>query len=359
MNQGSRRSFGIIVAAFCLMAVALGVVLFHNSSRKPEPQTDSSAEQAAPAAPETESTAPHTSTSRSSQKRASLPEISITPTASSQSTSTANERVPTPFTQYSPPLPPSATTAQAQNVPTTSSRWADAFRSTADPVQFAATAKQFAALPPEQIGPGEISAVREVLDRVASGEPKGVDIGPLFQALQKSSDPGVIQDLVQRLPQWPYYSAIALAELPNGQGIPALVQQLQALDPSAAETRNFIFQMLAQQAIQYPDAANALLDQVRATQLSARTWQRIANGLAGDQYQFTSDMPSTLLPDTSLKSYHMERGNQNFYSYPLAPDAQIQQRLAFMDQLIPLTSDPNALKFLQTARTTLANIPAK
>src|SRR5580765_990760 len=62
MNQGSRRSFGIIVAAFCLMAVALGVVLFHNSSRKPEPQTDSSAGQAAPAAPETESNAPHTST---------------------------------------------------------------------------------------------------------------------------------------------------------------------------------------------------------------------------------------------------------------------------------------------------------
>jgi len=59
-----------------------------------------------------------------------------------------------------------------------------------------------------------------------------------------------------------------------------------------------------------------------------------------------------------LKTYHIASGNQNFYSLPLGPDAQVQQRLALIDQLLAATSNPAAVAALRTARASLTQIAA-
>jgi hypothetical protein len=335
-----------MLATFCLIAVAIGIIFFRKSSAKSEPQAEPSTEQASAAS---ESTTPAT---RQAQQTARPVEAPQRPNQTAPSKPPGAASTPAPASVVQQPQPAHPVTAPvppAQRV-AASGPWADAFRSATNPTQFAAIAQQFAALLPGQISQPEINAARETLDRAAQGELQGVDVGPIFRALEGSSDPGVVQDLVSRLPEWQYYSTIALAELPNGQGIPALVQQLQTLDPSAAEARTFIFQMLAQVAARYPDAANAILDQARSNQLSERMWHRVANGLAGDQYQLTPDTPQGTANPTDLKSYHMEKGNQNFYSLPLAPGPDVPQRISILDQLMNVTSDPTALGFLQSAR---------
>jgi hypothetical protein len=116
--------------------------------------------------------------------------------------------------------------------------------------------------------------------------------------------------------------------------------------------------MLAQVAVQNQDAATALLDQVKAGQIPDRAWRRIADALAGDQYQFIKDSnvdQSALLRTPGLKTYHIEAGNENFYSLPVSgSDPAAAQRRALIDQLLGATSSPAAAAALQQARTQLA-----
>ena len=152
---------------------------------------------------------------------------------------------------------------------------------------------------------------------------------------------------------------MTLAGLPDGQGIPALVEQAQ--NPTGG-SRMFALQLLAQDAAQYPDAAAPLIEQARSGQIPERTWSRIAMGLAGDQYQIGMPPELSALGSTlpGLKTYHIESGNQNFYSLPLnanLPSDQISQRLALIDQLLASASSPAAVEALQNARALLGKRP--
>ena len=53
-----------------------------------------------------------------------------------------------------------------------------------------------------------------------------------------------------------------------------------------------------------------------------------------------------------LKTYHIQSGNQNFYSLPVG-EAQTEQRLTLINQLLSATSSPAAQAALQAARDTL------
>ena len=51
-----------------------------------------------------------------------------------------------------------------------------------------------------------------------------VNVGPLFEVLHKYGDDRVVADLQQATGEWRYYPKIALANLPDGAGIPAPVK---------------------------------------------------------------------------------------------------------------------------------------
>ena len=117
--------------------------------------------------------------------------------------------------------------------------------------------------------------------------------------------------------------------------------------------------MLAQVAAQSPEAASALVEQARQDQIPERGWTKIVEGLAGDQYQLGKppvDSARPGLPLSGLKTYHIESGNQNFFSLPFnnygTPD-QVTERLVVIDQLLAATQNPAALQALRNARATL------
>jgi hypothetical protein len=219
----------------------------------------------------------------------------------------------------------------------------------------------------EQQAPGQyrqetLSAVNEVLNMASNGQlPTGWDVGSLFKVLQNYGDPSTASALEQLQGPYKYYATMTLAGLPDGQGVPALVQEIQ--EPAIGGKRDLAFQMLAQVAGQYPDASAALLQQARAGQIPDTSWSKIAIGLAGDQYQM-GDPPSINGADPDLtpglKTYHIGAGNQNFYSLPVAGDpAQIQQRIDLINQLLGATSSPSAINALQGALATLTGLRPK
>jgi len=218
----------------------------------------------------------------------------------------------------------------------------------------------------DQQAPGQhrqeaINAANEVLNMASSGQlPANWDVGTLFKVLQTYGDTSTAATLDQLPGPWKYYATMSLAGMEDGQGVPTLVHETQ--DPSGGGKRDFAYQMLAQVAAQYPDASAALLDQAKASQIPDAAWRKIAAGLAGDQYNLgepppTGGQSTDAIP--GLKTYHINSGNQNFYSLPFAGDSQVQQRIAIIDQLLAATSNPAAVSALQGARNTLTGLPVK
>ena len=231
---------------------------------------------------------------------------------------------------------------------------------TADPAEIALLARTL-----EEQAPGEhrqqvLNAARETLEQASTGKLPVKEAGPLFQVLQQYGDASVVANLERTIPQWQYYSIMALAGMPSGEGIPALVQH--AAQPEAG-TRTFALQMLAQVSAQYPDAAAALVDQARQDRIPIGAWHAIATGLATDQYQMVNPQtdPATAgAAQMGLKGYHIEAGNQNYYSLPLATDREseeLNQRRRLIDQLLAVSRNPVALEALQKARSQLTPTP--
>jgi hypothetical protein len=233
-------------------------------------------------------------------------------------------------------------------------------RGTADPSEIALIARYLDEQEPGQHRQEIVSAARETLEQTAAGQLQAKEVGPLFQVFQKYGDANSVADLEKALPQWQYYATMALAGLPEGQGISALTQRAQANAATGKSANTFALQMLAQMSAQYPDAASALVEQARQNQIPDRVWTKIVEGLAGDQYQIgkaPTDTANPNSPPAGLKTYHIESGNQNFYSLPFnlyGSAEQAAQRRALVDQLMNATQNPAAQQALQNARAVLS-----
>jgi len=235
-------------------------------------------------------------------------------------------------------------------------------QTTALPSEIALLARNLEQLAPGQYRQETLNAVNEVLVMADKGQLAGWDVGALFQVLQNYGDASTASALAQLQSKWNYYATLALAGLPGGEGVPSLIRQVQDAAAGAGGKSSLTLQILAQIATEYPDAGAALIEQARRNQIPDGAWRKIATGLAGDQYQIgTPSELSALSPSLpGLKTYHIESGNQNFYSLPLSANLssdQISQRLALIDQLLGAASSPAAVEALQNARASLDKMP--
>jgi hypothetical protein len=235
-------------------------------------------------------------------------------------------------------------------------------QTTALPSEIALLARNLEQLAPGQYRQETLSAVNEVLGMADKGQLAGWDVGALFQVLQTYGDATTAGALAQLQSRWNYYATMALAGLPGGEGVPGLIRQAQDAATGGGGKSSLTFQILAQIATDYPDAGAALIEQARRNQIPDSAWRKIATGLAGDQYHIGTPSELSALSPTlpGLKTYHIESGNQNFYSLPLdanLPSDQISQRLTLIDQLLAAASSPAAVDALQNARASLANRP--
>jgi hypothetical protein len=149
---------------------------------------------------------------------------------------------------------------------------------------------------------------------------------------------------------------IALAQLPEGAGIPSLVQIVEGQDPAASGSRAAALQMLAQASGGSDAAKTALLDQVKQNKLTAYNWATLGPILAGDQLHFQDsafDENRGNVGPGEVQSSHISSGNQNFFTAP-TPESmtaeKLNQQAALIDQLIAATQDANALQTLERSK---------
>jgi hypothetical protein len=187
---------------------------------------------------------------------------------------------------------------------------------------------------------------------------EGSDVGPLFEVLQKYGGVNAVPDLEQATGQWKYYATMALAQLPDGGGIPSLIRMAQDTTGPSKGSRDVAIQMLAQVSTQYPEARAALVEQVRTDKIPAWMWPYLSSPLAGDQFQVQDSVDGTanLTKSSDLKTTHIASGNQNFISAPPAgglTTQQIEQQTKLIDDLLAVTSNPAAVKALQQSKELL------
>jgi hypothetical protein len=223
------------------------------------------------------------------------------------------------------------------------------------PTDIAPLARTLDAQEPGQYQQAILDAVRQQLNLGALDQLGGANVLPLFQVLasQAASGASVSADLAQFAEKWPYYSAIALASLPDGAGVPSLIQIAQGAvpgNPTAAA------QALAELAPQNPQALSTLLDLAKGGQLTDMVAAQLAPFLGGRDYELGPPQDPAA---GGYLTFHMADGNQDFSAFDssgaLTPP-QITQRLSIIDQFLQAipSTDTAAQDALQAQRNALA-----
>ena len=207
---------------------------------------------------------------------------------------------------------------------------------TSDPLEIAQVSRDLEQQAPGQYRQMELTAAADVLTQASTGKSVPGDMSSVFELLQAYGDPSVVSELANSVSQWNYYATLALAGLPGGAGIPALIKLAQDPTVSSMSTGDFALRPLAQVALQYPDAAQALVSIAGQNQIPESAWASVGAALAGNYIQY---------------------GNQIFGSTSPPADwstAQVNQRISLVNQLLSVTTNPAGRTALQNALTSLS-----
>jgi hypothetical protein len=205
-------------------------------------------------------------------------------------------------------------------------------QTTSDPQEIGFLAKGLEKqLPPDQFRSVVLEAASESLAQALRGQWSGRNAAPLFEVLQKYGDERVIGLLEKSSSQWNFYATLALAGMPDGAGIPALVRMVQDQASAAVGNGDFALRPLAQAALQFPAARASLLEQARLNQVPEQAWSGIAASLAGNHIQYGNQLFGNTAPPVSWSK------------------EQIDLRLHLIDQLVAVTTSPTGKQVLQNA----------
>lgn len=232
----------------------------------------------------------------------------------------------------------------------------ETLQTTADPREVALLAKGIEAQAPEAYRAEILAAARDSLALAGKGQLEGRDMGPLFEVFEKYGGLDAVADLEQAANQWKYYATAALAQLPDGAGVPSLVRMV-----SESSSPNIpALEALASLSVRNAEAREALLTQVAANRISPSVWPYLSQALTGDETQVADSVFDRVLSRSTgqgLKTTHIKYGNQNFYHMPtidtLTPD-QLNQQVTLVDEFLKAAgSNPAAIQALQQTRSVL------
>ncbi len=252
---------------------------------------------------------------------------------------------------------------------------AEVLATTASPREVAMLASILESAAPGRYREQAVSAARESLAMAVEGHLESFDVAPLFEVLQLFGGVEVMADLERAASHWGQYATLALGELPDGAGVPALLRIADVNPnggPNAARFESL--QMIAQLASSNDEARTSLLALARADKLPAHIWPYLAGPLAGEHARLENTMLDTrpVMPeDKRTGTVHIVSGNQNLVwgrSEGEISPAEIQRQRSLVDELALITKDPDGQRVLeqvralidqQSAQSAVANPPSK
>src|ERR1051325_455355 len=182
-----------------------------------------------------------------------------------------------------------------------------------------------------------LNAARESLAIAATNQlVANLELGPAFRIIQNYGGDYTTADGANNEPA-NFNNAVNLANMPDGQGLAALVQMAQT--PSSASAQTIATEMIAQMAGENAKAADSLMQLAQNGQISNSTWEKLAPILGGDQFQIANSPAQ----------------NQGFTVVNNTTTAdQINQRIVLIDQFLGVVpSDSAAAASLRNQRKLL------
>jgi len=233
----------------------------------------------------------------------------------------------------------------------------DVLHTTALPAEIAQLAQHLDTLAPSQYRQELVDSSRAVLAHAQTGELNDFDVGSLFQVLAKYGGAGAVASFQTAGDKWKSYAAIALGILPDGAGVPAL---LELARNSSGPTAAAAWPMVAERAATSDEARNALLDAVRAGTVPDSAWPDLARALGGYEYHITAP-PATIPANISYNysfSWHFQQTGEQFIAVVNVASLSAQEintRLSLIDQLNGLNPPDAARGAMATGRSALVN----
>lgn len=207
----------------------------------------------------------------------------------------------------------------------------------------------------------EVARNRLVTLPASSASADRAQLGPLFRILQDYGNAEVAK-LLYQAPYWlQAYGLVALANLPDGNGITGLARKVKRDLRSSRESRSL--HLLAQVAVTDPQAEMILLDLVQSDQIPETFWPTISDILMGDQQLQIEDPslnPERMGPLRGDNPYAIhttvDRQVQIVYSVnysAMLSAEEVAARLGLISRLLNETVNPLAISALWDARATL------
>jgi hypothetical protein len=228
-------------------------------------------------------------------------------------------------------------------------------QTTTDPEEIALMAQGVEMHAPGVYREDILNAARKVM-ALATEDPQQVgskNLLALSKVFAAYGDEGVVSDLEALYPQWKNFSMMALAELPGGEGIPSLTRIVE--DPETAPNdRNFAWRMLAQASRVSPEAAQVLVDMAGSNQIPSEDFVKIASILGGKEYRLLDSQLFANVVRKGTRSGNLPVTHLDLSAPSRWSDAEIDQRLALIDQLLETKPESLVVFELEDARDSLS-----
>ena len=177
-------------------------------------------------------------------------------------------------------------------------------------------------------------------------EGKVDSLGPLIQVLGEQGDEttaGKLADMPSYLQQ---SAAVAMAQLPDGSGIPFLVDEIRDSGSYTLQGR-LALRLLAQSAAAQPNAANELVRLAAENKIPLEMWLELMKLINGDE-RLQLVITRGQRADQEI-IFHPE-GDEIWYRVrSSSPDIQGKQTRALLDQLYSVTTDNDVRRMLKNA----------
>jgi len=228
----------------------------------------------------------------------------------------------------------------------------EALQTTAVPAELLELSKDLDQTAPGLYRAQILKAAHQVLDMASAHQLGGdVELGPAYRMLQSYGEANTTADLARHDPA-SFYNAIAMANLPDGQGLPSLIQ-MASHDASGsspdASGQTIAIQMIAQLAGQNSQAVEALVQMAQKGQIRNSVWEKLAPILGGEQYQLGDSAGQNAPADEGADSPKYSILN------PASTPDQINQRIGLIDKFLGLVAaDSAAAAALKNQRSILS-----
>ena len=204
-----------------------------------------------------------------------------------------------------------------------------AIKTSATPAELLALANSLEKQAPGQYRDEILNAAQETLAMAATNQLQlgtNVELGPAFRMLRAYGDANTTADVSKTEPG-NFYDAVVLASLPDGQGLPSLIQMAE----NSGSSQGGAMEMIAQLAGQNADALAALVGLAQKGQIPNSLWVRLASILGGEQYQIGGSAGQNA------------PGSQNYHIVSAATTPEeINQRISIIDALMPIVPEDSS-----------------